>query len=68
MYGQLDGGVGPVEAVHLDGRAGQVGQEGVVTPVGEQSLLGGVGQSGAAHDQASAAVVALSDLGDPVGV
>jgi hypothetical protein len=41
--GELDGGMGPVEPVGLDGGAGEVGEEGVVTPVREQRLLGGVG-------------------------
>ena len=46
--GEFDHGVVTVEPVHLDGGAGQVGEECVVTPVGPQLELGGVGESGAA--------------------
>jgi hypothetical protein len=60
--GQLDGGVGPVEGVDLDGRPVQVGQEGEVTPLRPQRGLAS-DQSGAAHDETAALVDALGHLG-----
>ena len=58
--GELDGGVVAVELVDLDGRRLDVGDEGVVPPVGPQLCLGGVGEPGAAHDEPD---VTLGSLG-----
>ena len=52
--GELDGGVVAVELVDVDGRQVEVGDEGVVTPVGPQLRLGGIGEPGAAHDETGA--------------
>ena len=52
--GEFDDGVVAVEPVDVDGVAVDVGEEGVVTPVGPQTLLGGAGQPGATHDRVGA--------------
>ena len=49
---EFDRGVLAMEPVDLDDITGQVGEEGMVTPVRPQFLLGGVGESGAANDHA----------------
>ncbi len=69
--GELDDGVGAVELVRGGGVVFGVGVECVVSPVGPQSLLCGVGEAGAAHDEADGAlgfaaaggVLGLGDLG-----
>ena len=57
--GQLDRGVLAVERVHLDERQIEVGDEGVMTPIGPQRSLGALGEAGAAHDQAHGALLAV---------
>ena len=54
--GELDDGVGAVELVGGGGVVFGVGDECVVSPVGPQSLLCGVGEAGAAHDEANGAL------------
>jgi hypothetical protein len=49
--GELDGGVVAAELVDGDGSQLDVGDEGVVAPVGPQLCLGGVGEPGAAYDE-----------------
>ena len=73
--GELDDGVVSVEPVDVDGVTVEVGQEGVVTPVGPQPQLDRVGEAGAPHDQsaghlaatAAGGVGTLGDLGLTVG-
>ena len=57
--GELDGGVVAVELVDGDGGRVEVGDEGVVSPVGPQLGLGGVGEPGAAHDEPERVVGSL---------
>ena len=75
--GELDAGVVAVEDVGLDVFENEVGDEGVVTPLGPQGRLVRIGQSRAAHDQTQLASLAahpgdvgrLGDLGQPgVGI
>jgi hypothetical protein len=54
---QLDAGVVAVELVDGGGAELDVGDEGVVSPVGPQPLLGRVGEPGAAHHQPHATPV-----------
>ena len=55
--GELDAGVAAVEPVRGGGVVFGVGDECVVSPVGPQPLLCGVGEAGAAHDEAHGALV-----------
>ena len=63
--GELDNGVGAVELVRGGGVEFGVGVECVVSPVGPQSSLCGVGEAGAAHDEANGALrfAAACDVG-----
>ena len=71
LDGQLDGGVLAMEPVDVDDVTVEVGEERVVTPVGPQFLLCGVGEAGAANDHSSGhsfgalagGVVAFGDFG-----
>jgi hypothetical protein len=45
----------------------EVGEEGVVSPVGPERSLGRVGEAGAAHDESPTPVNAFGDLGLAVG-
>ena len=66
--GEFDDGVVTVELVGLNGvEVVTVGDEGVVSPGGEQAGLGGVGESGAAHHQAHGATVLLAAASADVG-
>ena len=49
--GELNDGMVAVEPVGLDGGEGVVADERVVAPGGPHRSLGGVGESGAAHDE-----------------
>ena len=66
--GQFDDGVGAVVAVECPGGAGEVGDERVVAPGGEQLALGAVVVADPAHDQPPSPVDALGDVGLAVGV
>ena len=57
---EFDRGVLAMEPVDLDDITGQVGEEGMVTPVRPQFLLGGVGESGAAFGALSGMVVEVT--------
>ena len=56
-YGQLRAGMGPVIGIGLYGRLFGVGGEGVVSPVGPQLRLGGIGETGAAYHHPHPATV-----------
>jgi len=72
--GELDDGVTAMELVDLDRSPSEVGEECVVSPVGPQLQLSGVGEAGAMHDQPAddrvfafaGDVRALGDLGSSV--
>src|SRR5690606_24651243 len=65
---QLDHGMRAVLAIECPRRAGEVGDERVVAPGGEQLALGAVVVANSAHDQAPTAVDALGDVRFAVGV
>lgn len=73
--GELDDGVTSMEGVDGDGGAVEIGHEAVVTPVRPETLLGAVGDTGAAHDEAADHLTAsgaggvggVGDLGLTVG-
>jgi len=61
---QLDHGVVAVEQIGVDG---VVGDERMVTPVRPEGRLGGVGESGSAHDEPVVPVGRFGDLGGAAG-
>ena len=56
-----------VEGVDVCRGAVEVGEEGVMAPVRPQPALGGVGEPGAAHDEATTLVGRLRHLGQAAG-
>ena len=73
--GELDDGVATMEGVNGDGVAVEISHEAVVNPVRPETLLGAVGETGAAHDEAAGdpaasgagGVGGVGDLGLTVG-
>ena len=62
---EFDDGVVTVEGVGFNsGEIIPVGDEGVVSPFGPESELGGIGEAGAAHDESDGAELAAAGSAD----